>query len=213
MADKSTMWLHSTSMVILAESHNPSTLNRDFLVLHDIIPEEWTVTETLVTPLLSVIQYDNGIRLQVHGRRLEISKECDLPLCDYTDDWLYGIATSYVDILSYMPYQGLGVNYTVSVVYQNPSEWITKRFLKFAPWDEKFYMTPRFSIDMTGAKLNLDIHSKEVSRKGDSYSSVVVDYNLHYDGPFDTASLCDRIHGCTDNKRQIADVLGKILGD
>ena len=135
MASESTLWLHSASVVILAESHNPSILNKDFLVMHHIVPKEWSVVETVVTPMLSVIRYANGIRLQVDGQRLEIAEECDLPFRDYTSDILYKLAVSYVNKLPHVPYRGLGINYTVSVINQDPTRWITKRFLKFDPWD------------------------------------------------------------------------------
>ena len=64
--------------------------------MHHIVPKEWSVVETVVTPMLSVIRYANGIKLQVDRQRLEIAEECDLPFRDYTSDLLYKLAVSYV---------------------------------------------------------------------------------------------------------------------
>lgn len=115
--------------------------------------------------------------------------------------------------LPHVPYRGLGINYTVSVINQDPTRWITKRFLKFDPCDKNFYMIPRFSVSMRGAMLNLGIQSQEMLREGNSQSSVVVDCNLHYDKQFDATSLCNKIDGWTGEKEQIADALNKIIGD
>ena len=213
MASESDVWLHSASVVILAESHNPTILNKDFLVVHSIVPKEWSVVETVVTPMLSVVRYANGIKFQVDGQRLEIVEECDLPFRKYTSDRLYKLAISYVDTLPHVPYRGLGINYTVSVVRQDPLQWITKRFLKLQPWSEEFYMTPRFSVGMREATLNLGIHSKELLREGNSQNLVVVDCNIHYGEQLGAASLCDKIRGWTNEKERIADALDRILGD
>lgn len=213
MTDESDVWLHSASVVILAESHNPSILNKDFLVMHSIVPEEWSVVETVVTPMLSVVRYANGTRLQVDGQRLEIAEECDLPFRKYVNDRLYNLAVSYVETLPHVPYRGLGINYTVSIIRQDPLQWITKRFLKFYPWNEEFYMTPRFSVNMREATLNLGIHSKKLLREGNSERSVVVDCNIHYSEQFDAVSLRGKIHGWSNEKERIADALDRILGD
>ena len=110
-----------------------------------------------------------------------------------------------------MPYSGLGINYTVSIINPDQPHQITSRFLKFDPWSEEFHMMPRFSASMQEAVLNLDVRSKYMMRKGNSEISVVVDCNLHYGERFDASSLCDKIRGWTNEKERIADALD--LGD
>lgn len=213
MVAESDMWIHSASVVIVAEYHNPSILNKDFLVMHKIVPKEWNVVETAVTPLLTVIRYENGIRLQEDESRLHVAEQCDLPFREYTGEQLPNLASSYAQILPHVPYRGLGFNYTISVIRQDPNKWINDRFLKFNPWDKDFHMMPRFSVSLGGATLNLSIHGEKVSRKGSSQKSVVVDCNLHYGGQFNAVSLCDKLSGWEVEKKCIVDTLDKILCD
>ena len=206
------MWLHSASVTILAKSHNPSIINGDFLVMHNIVPEEWAVVETTVTPVLAVVQYANGVKLQEDEHRLQIVENCDLPFGEYASDRLPDIASSYVEILPHVPYRGLGFNYTVSVIRQDPSRWINERFLKFDPWDKEFRMMPRFSVDMGGATLNLSMHSQGVSSKDSSRESVIVDCNLHHEGPYDIDVLQAKIRKWGAERVRIANALDKVLG-
>lgn len=212
MLEKSTMWLHSVSVVITAESHNPSILNKDFLVTEGIVPKEWAVRETIITPAASTVQYANGIRWLVDQQRLEISRELDVALHEYADSQIHDLAVSYVKKLPHVPYRSLGLNCTVSVMREDPLQWLTDRFLSVDLPDVKMHMMPRFTADLDGAVLNLRMNGGDVMRDGGNKSSVVIDCNLHSDGPFKADSLCDAIRRWVDDQDRIAVVLGKILG-
>ncbi len=41
MPEDTSYWLHTVSVVVTAEFHNPSILNPDFLVSREIIPADW----------------------------------------------------------------------------------------------------------------------------------------------------------------------------
>ena len=56
-------WLHSVSVVVTAEFHNPSILNPDFLESKEIVPSDWTGTEAITTPQVSFVRYENEIQL------------------------------------------------------------------------------------------------------------------------------------------------------
>ena len=62
MPEDTSYWLHTVSVVVTAEFHNPSILNPDFLVSREIIPADWVVTEAVTTPPVSVVRYNNGIQ-------------------------------------------------------------------------------------------------------------------------------------------------------
>ena len=70
MSESPAFSLHSVSVVVTAQFHNPSILNPDFLVSRQIVPEGWAVAETLTTPPVSVVKYENGIS-QVHQLAVE----------------------------------------------------------------------------------------------------------------------------------------------
>lgn len=212
MPEESTMWLHSVSVVITAESHNPSILNKDFLVTEGIVPKEWAVRETIITPAASKVQYANGIRWLVDQQRLEISRELDVEFHEYADNQIHDLAVSYVKKLPYVPYRSLGLNCTVSVMREDPLQWLTDRFLSVDLPDVKIHMMPRFTIGLDDAVLNLLINGSDVVRDGNNKSSVVIDCNLHNAGPFKADSLCDAMRRWANSQNRIAVVLGKILG-
>ena len=214
MTVKSPVWLHSASVVILAESHNPTILNRDFLVIHEIVPKEWEVLETAVTPPLAIIQYANGIRLEEDEHRLQVTERCDMPFDRHTNDRLNDLAASYVEVLPHVPYRGLGLNYTVSATHPDPHRWINERFLKFNPWMKGSYMTPRFSVDVGDATLNLSIYGRDdVLREGSTQKSIIMDYNIHHERQFDAGTLCHKIRDWKAVKESIVDSIDRILGD
>ena len=71
--------VHSVSVVVTAEFHNPSILNRDFLVSNGIVPKDWEVVEAITTPPVSIVRYSNGIQWNVDQSRLTVDENCGAP--------------------------------------------------------------------------------------------------------------------------------------
>ena len=120
--------LHSVSVVVTAEFHNPSVLNRDFLVSKRIVPEDWEVTEGFTTPGLSVLSYNNGIQWTLDQSKLTVTESCD---SSFRDEYrVYSLVAAYLEVLPVVPYRSLGLNYSISKKQENPERWLTQRFLK-----------------------------------------------------------------------------------
>lgn len=62
------------SIVVVAENHNPSLLNRDFLWNNDIVPEEWDWEvldeQSFSTVQASSVRYDSDVSITVHQNKL-----------------------------------------------------------------------------------------------------------------------------------------------
>ncbi len=212
MSKEYAVWLHSVGVVIMAEFHNPSILNKDFLVMEKIVPKEWNIAKNIITPAVSVIEYTNGTKWLVDQQRLEITEKCDSPFQEYEDSQVHDLATSYVKKLPYVPYRSLGLNYTLSIIREDPLRWLTERFLKVDPYGGKLYMMPRFTMDLGGVQLNLNFGSGSMSHGQDSpASSIIINCNLHHGGQSSSDSICDKIHRWTDSRKNIASVLDNIL--
>ena len=180
--------------------------------MENLVPKEWDVSESVITPMASAIQYGNGVRWVVDQQRLEISREHDIPFRKHTQNQIYDLAVSYVKKLPHIPYRGLGLNYVVSIMHEDPLQWLTNRFLHIDIPDVELYMMPRFTTRLDDMTLNLSLGRGNVRREGTPTSSVVIDCNLHNDGPFKVDPLCDTICRWSDDQDRIATVLGKILG-
>lgn len=188
MPDESQIWLRSANVVILAKYHNPSILNKDFLIHNNIVSDNLEVVESVSTPAVSSIKYSNGMRLFVDQQRLDISKDHNIKFEDHSDDEIYQCAKSYVKVIPHVPYQSLGINYTVSVVREKPLEWITKQFLNKNLQNIEGHMLPRFIINVDYAVLSLSIMDGVVPHDNKNTESVIIDCNLHHNGPFRSPS-------------------------
>ena len=117
--------LNTVSVVITAEFHNPSILNRDFLASQGIVPPDWEVTASIITPPVSVVRYENGIEWTVDQSRLNVMEKCgSLFRKDYS---VHRLVNAYLEKLPHVPYRSLGLNCNVSMAVNNPQHWITER--------------------------------------------------------------------------------------
>ena len=99
VTDTSAIWLHSIGVVVVANYHNPSILNKDFLARRKIVPESWETVETVTTPAISVIKYSNGVQWMIDQNRLTITEVCDRPLRQNEDSTVHDQASLYVETL------------------------------------------------------------------------------------------------------------------
>lgn len=184
--------LHSVSVVVTAEFHNPSILNQDFLVSKGIVPEGWKVTEAITTPQISVVSYSNGIRWTVEQPKLTVVENCG-PL--FQNEYrVYGLVAAYLDKLPHTPHRSLGLNCVVSIKQDDPERWLTQRFLKPGPWIEGepkvLGMVPKFTLDAGEAVCHLSFSAEQATPpQGEPETAVIVNSNMHHAGPLDAKGL------------------------
>jgi len=202
--------LVSTNVIITANVHNPSILNKDFLVNNNIVPEEWTTEDFVNTPLLSHIKYDNGVSWLMDSQRLVISKECNMPFHEYDDSVIYDLAGSYVKILPHTQYANLWFNYSIRATHHDPHRWFSERFLKPGPWnDDGLFLVPGFTMRMDKADLNIYFRIPPNAEAG----SYMINCNIHHAGPFESdLPIRDKLLEWTDYKVVIISKLDRLLG-
>ena len=207
--------LHSVSVVVTAEFHNPSILNPDFLVSREIVPSDWVVTEAVTTPPVSIVQYDNGIRWTVEQSNLTVTEICE---STFRDNYrVYELVSAYLCKLPHVPYRSLGLNCVASLKQDHPAEWLIQRFLKLGPWfeDEPEIkgLEPSFVMDAGGVTCNLSLREGRIqgSDDGDQESAVVATVNMHHAGPLDADGLIDAINQWSQRQRFVISALDKLL--
>ena len=217
MSQDSSYWLHSVSIVVTAEFHNPSILNSDFLVSKKIVPSDWTVTEAITTSQVSFVRYENEIQWMVEQSKLtvtEITKKCDSP---FRDDYLvYGLVNAYLAELPHVPYRSLGLNCVVSIKQDDPKQWLTQRFLKPGPWlegDPKVLaMMPKFTLDAGEAVCNFSFSAGQtIPPQGESETDVIINSNVHHAGPLDADGLRTAIDHWPEKQNFVISALDKFL--
>ena len=189
MPDEPLFRLHSVSVVVTAEFHNPSILNPDFLIAHGIVPASWAVVDSLATPPLGVVRYDNGVSLTVDQSRLTLTENAN-PRFGETHR-VHDIGKSYLRELPHVPYRSLGLNCRVLARQANPRRWLVERFA--ASWlrDEPTIqgIRPKLTLLADDAVCHLDLLD---ARENDG-GVVVADCNVHHAGPLDIDTMCAAI--------------------
>ena len=214
MPQASPYWLHSVSVVVTAEFHNPSILNPDFLVSKEIVPEGWEVSETITTPSVSVVSYSQGIQWRVDQSQLNVVENCE---SSFRDNYrVYGLVNAYLAKLPHVPYRSLGLNCVVSIKQSDPEQWLTQQFLQSGPWLEGepkvLGMEPKFSLDAGDAVCNLSFNAgQSTPPQGEPETAVIVRSNVHHAGPLDANELHMAINRWPEKQDFVISALDKLL--
>ena len=97
------------SIVLLAESNNPSIVNPDFLLRNGIIDETWKLKAPAVaTPVLAELIYEGGLSVRADPERIAFVQELDgTSLADCVCPTM---AEVYVGAVPHVPYKAVGIN-------------------------------------------------------------------------------------------------------
>ncbi len=207
MSDSTRFALRSVSVVVTAQFHNPSILNPDFLVTNDIVPEDWKVTDTLTTPPVSVVRYDNGVEWALDQSRMTVTERAGP---DFQDVYhVHEPVIAYVKRLAYVPYRTLGLNCLVSRQQADSRRWLIERFGTNWLADETSLraMTPKFSLDAEDAVCHI---SAEPSDDGDGFNA---DCNVHHPGPLSSERICAAIRRWPERQKDVLAALAMLFGD
>ena len=200
--------LRSVSVVVTAQSHNPSILTHEFLVNSGVVPSDWVAIETVGIPPFSLIRFQNGVQWTLDESRLIVAESCESSFQDSYQ--VHTSVTEYLRKVDYVPYRSLGLNWAVYLDTDAPSEWLIKRFLKDGPWThgkhELVSMKPRFTFDNDGVALNLAFGDQAVTQGG-LEKKIFVDCNVHHEGPLNATQLRDAIDQWEKHQSVIVDTL------
>ena len=207
MSEDPPISLHSVSVVVTAQFHNPSILNPDFLASREIVPAEWKVAETLTTPPVSVVKYENGVEWSVDQSRLTVAERSGP---EFGDSYrVHPLVIAYLRKLPHVPYRSLGLNCQVSKHQANPRRWLIERF--GAQWLSKeravLGVTPKFALDAGDAVCHVSV--ADAPKDGER---VVLDCNMHHPGPLGVHKMCAAIEGWPERQTFTLSALAMLFG-
>jgi len=142
--------LVEVASVVVANAHNPSILNHDWLVGNLVLPDVdggWELAEPpFTTPPLSSIQYQNSVRILLEPARLTITAQTLGSGVVANPDQIVGeVSRSYVSILEHIPYGAIGNNFKAMIECDSAQRKLVEIFGGNGPW--------KCGLDSLSAKL------------------------------------------------------------
>ena len=177
------MKLSGSSCVVVADQHNPSILNPDWLVKMKIVDHEWKLADPCITtPLFARCSYVNKVQLILEPNKLAVSS---LP-ADGNDlsGELPRIVKKYVDSLPHIPYKQLGNNFRFSVDMHDVLSKLKSKLIKKGNWhaDNISKIKTTFQYFYDNYRINLAMESfdpREESRADEEGPALILDFNYH----------------------------------
>lgn len=126
--------IFDTSIVIIANQHNPTILHDSLLRSYEIIPGTFQVVQNqqVCTPAFSSVKYTNGIEFLVDNIRLQIKNTKPSP--SKTDLSVDTLASAYLKRVPLVAYTHIGLNISYILKSEDPdfmkSHFIKKDFLR-----------------------------------------------------------------------------------
>jgi len=184
------------SIVVVAEHHNPTILNSDFLARNSIVPDDWgwkLGDDCFSTPPLAQVKYENGVSLLCEQSKLQVVDGGES--VDPAGSSVDSIAVSYLRTLPHVRYTGLGVNFKAMIPCEQPSSALMDRFLKEGPWSspeqrlEDMGLRLVYAIDDGRLRLSLDAGEVRPEDKQNGQTAILAGANFHHGLPGDDAPV------------------------
>lgn len=173
------------SVVVLAQTHNPTILNPDFLRNTGIVPGEYKIKNFICTPPIAQVIYEEGISVIAEFEKIQFVDELleRLP----HESPIPQIAVNYIGTLPYVKYTAAGINFAGHRRFSDHEAvraFIRKRFVKEGPWtnsqNEAIDIGLNFVYSSGTVKRTININPGEYKKtEEDSGPIVVLRYNHH----------------------------------
>ncbi len=180
--------LSGFSVVIVANSNNPTVLNQDFLYHNGIVPGDWTLHENLppvITPAVSQVTFKNGFKVMAELNRI-LFEQFAAPLKE-EDVICADIAKRYLRTIPHVPYTAIGINLHGYRIHQNQeSGTIPDLLIKEGGWMSFRNAAPSFQVKAAyrydDKTVTLDIAEDLVKEEEVSeVPAMVFNANIHRD--------------------------------
>ena len=140
------------SIVIVAQSNNPTILNPDFLHQNGIVGENWRVDEAvppLTTPVMSQIAFKGGLLVRADPANVSFTMSApgastttlDVAVC-------VDAAKGYLKTVPHVPYTALGVN-PKGIDRNSPHGRVSNALRSRGAWMVFQSITPRLELKAT----------------------------------------------------------------
>lgn len=158
--------LDNFSIVVLAQAHNPSILNPDFLRSQGIIESFFKPTNVICTPPIAQVSYEEGITIMAEFEKLQFIDTSakripfDSPISDIT--------IKYIKTLPHVRYTAVGLNFAGHYLCkdkESAAALLPSKFLKEGKWssfgDSMPFVGIKFSYLANGVRCTINFDTTE----------------------------------------------------
>jgi hypothetical protein len=179
--------LTELSIVIVAENHNPTILNPDFLKFNEIVPKEWGVGKPpLCAHPVSQVEYTNGMRITAEFNKLTFFNP--KLVNDDSETKISDIAKRYVDTLRHVNYKAVGINPRGHFTFDNRealTNYFVNNMLSKGAWADfcggvrSIAIKFRYQLESVICNIGIDQASLKSDKSGEG-SVLSISGNFHH---------------------------------
>lgn len=179
LSRSSGLWVHGESAIILAESHDVWSFTPEFLLVNEIVPDNWVCRRAVRTQDAMEIEYG-----PVHWYMTESNLWVDLyPDCSI-EDWpsieggrlVPAMIESYLEKNSHFPFKGVWFYWRISVVNPDRHQWMLDNFLRKG-WPEEFPVTrlqPLLTFSSGDVNFQITIRTDQAQRQYEVFQDSII---------------------------------------
>lgn len=175
------------SIVILAQAHNPSILNPDFLKNQNIVDPSFTLNNVICTPPVAQVSYNEGISIIAEFEKLQFidTVTSRIPY----ESPIQEIAKKYINVLPHVRYTAVGLNFMGHYRYKDKESamlLLPNKFLKEGNWstygDSLPYVGLKFIYPIKNIRSTINMDTSELIRPNEQPQPIVgITANYHLD--------------------------------
>ena len=177
-----TLNIDEVDLVVIAQNHNPSILNPDFLIRTGIVESSWgweLANPPICTQQFSGVMYKSGLSIQAFLDRLIFREKNQGNTI--ANSKLSRIARKYIETLPHVSYSSIGTNTKGHIVVESDEKaalYILNDLVNDGPWkkfaDGPMDATLSLAYRMSDCVLNLGISRAKVKAADKSESPCIV---------------------------------------
>lgn len=189
------------SVVLVADSNNPSILNPDFLRVNKIVDKDYGIQGTPIsTPAFSQVAFNNRITVTSAPDRMIFSQAGTL---SEENAMLPKIAKRYLECVPHVPYRAIGINPKGFISGQEPNP-VAKMVRDNGSWMSFRDVTPELQLKAiyryNERSIFLDIAGANTEENNKKTSGILFQANIHRDlTETDTESRIKRLSSILDS--------------
>ena len=176
------------SVVVVANDHNPTILNPDFLERQGIVQESWgwkVMGPAITTPPFARVSYDSGVTVSVESHRLQVTDTSATG--GPQSSKVVGIARRCVEVLPHVRYSAVGINFRSLVEHADVDAFLKAHFLKSGVWDSAAHPLQTVGLKLVypldGGRVILSLDGGTVTQRVDEeskqLSGILIYANFH----------------------------------